>query len=66
MKTADQQVTEGRSFDRAAYCTTRQAAERIGVSHRTVQMWAENGTLQAWKTAGGYRRLAVASVARLL
>lgn len=66
MKTADQQVTEGRSFDRAAFCTTRQAAERIGVSHRTVQMWAENGTLQAWKTAGGHRRIAVDSVERLL
>ncbi|WP_273028565.1 response regulator [Massilia timonae] len=66
MKTADQRVTEGRSFDRAAYCTTRQAAERIGVSHRTVQMWVENGALQAWKTAGGHRRIALDSVARLL
>lgn len=66
MKTADQQVNEGRSFDRAAYCTTRQAAERIGVSHRTVQMWVENGTLQAWKTAGGHRRITLASVERLL
>lgn len=66
MKTADQHVTEGRSFDRAAYCTTRQAAGWIGVSHRTVQMWVENGTLQAWKTAGGHRRIAVESVERLL
>ena len=66
MKTADQRVAEERSFDRAAYCTTRQAAERIGVSHRTVQMWVENGTLQAWKTAGGHRRIALDSVARLL
>jgi len=66
MKIADQQVTEERSFDRAAFCTTRQAAERIGVSHRTVQMWVENGTLQAWKTAGGHRRIAVESVERLL
>ena len=66
MKIADQQVTEERSFDRAAFCTTRQAAEQIGVSHRTVQMWVENGTLQAWKTAGGHRRIAVESVERLL
>jgi len=66
MKTPHQQVTEERPFDRAAYCTTRQAADRIGVSHRTVQMWAENGTLQAWKTAGGHRRIAVASLERLL
>ena len=61
MKTADHPVA-----DRTAFCTTRQAAERIGVSHRTVQMWVENGTLQAWKTAGGHRRIALDSVARLL
>lgn len=66
MKIAAQRVTEERSFDRAAYCTTRQAAERIGVSHRTVQMWVENGSLQAWKTAGGHRRITLASVERLL
>ena len=66
MKTVDQQVNHERSFDRAAYCTTKQAAERIGVSHRTVQMWVENGTLQAWKTAGGHRRITLASVERLL
>ncbi|WP_137174474.1 response regulator [Massilia sp. HP4] len=66
MKIADQQVYEGRLFDRAAYCTTRQAAERIGVSHRTVQMWVENGTLQAWKTAGGHRRITLASVECML
>ena len=66
MKTADQHVPEERTFDRAAFCTTRQAADRIGVSHRTVQMWVENGTLQAWKTAGGHRRIAVESVERLL
>lgn len=62
MKTIDQQA----SADRSAFCTTRQAADRIGVSHRTVQMWVENGSLQAWKTAGGHRRITVASVERLL
>lgn len=61
MKIADNQVA-----DRSAFCTTRQAAERIGVSHRTVQMWVENGTLQAWKTAGGHRRITNASVDALL
>lgn len=66
MKTADHQVTDGLACDRSAFCTTRQAAERIGVSHRTVQMWVENGTLQAWKTAGGHRRIANDSVERLL
>lgn len=52
--------------DRSAFCTTRQAAERLGVSHRTVQMWVENGALQAWKTAGGHRRITLDSVERLL
>ena len=51
MKTADHQVTDGLACDRSAFCTTRQAAERIGVSHRTVQLWVENGTLRAWRTA---------------
>lgn len=61
MKIADNQVA-----DRSAFCTTREAAERIGVSHRTVQMWVENGALQAWKTAGGHRRITHASVDALL
>ena len=66
MKSADHQLNDGFACDRSAFCTTRQAAERIGVSHRTVQMWVENGTLQAWKTAGGHRRIANDSVERLL
>lgn len=51
-------------FDAAAYCSTRQAAALLGVSHRTVQLWVESGTLEAWKTAGGHRRIAVASIER--
>lgn len=66
MKIADHQAVEQPGYDRAAFCTTRQAAARIGVSHRTVQMWVENGTLQAWKTAGGHRRITIDSVERLL
>lgn len=66
MKIADHQPTDQAGYDRTAFCTTRQAAARIGVSHRTVQMWVENGTLQAWKTAGGHRRITNQSVERLL
>lgn len=51
-------------FDAAAYCSTRQAAALLGVSHRTVQLWVESGLLSAWKTAGGHRRIAVASIER--
>jgi excisionase family DNA binding protein len=66
MNIADHPATEQPGYDRAAFCTTRQAAARIGVSHRTVQMWVENGALQAWKTAGGHRRITITSVERLL
>ena len=42
--------------------TTREAAELLGVSLRTVQLWVENGVLNAWKTAGGHRRISRESV----
>lgn len=44
------------------YLTTREAAELLGVALRTVQLWVEAGTLKAWKTAGGHRRIARESV----
>ncbi len=46
--------------------TTRQAALRLGVSLRTVQLWVESGILPAWKTAGGHRRIARSAVERLV
>jgi len=48
------------------YCTTREASELLGVSLRTVQLWAESGLLEAWKTEGGHRRISRNSVQRLL
>lgn len=66
MKIAEHQAAQHPAYVPDAFCTTRQAAVRIGVSHRTVQMWVENGTLQAWKTAGGHRRICVASVEHLV
>ena len=48
------------------YLSTRQAALRLGVSLGTVQNMVENGVLEAWKTAGGPRRIPVASVETLL
>jgi excisionase family DNA binding protein len=47
-------------------CSTREAAERLGVSLRTVQLWSEAGLLRAWKTPGGHRRILTASVDELL
>jgi len=54
------------SYNPADYCSTKEAAAILGVSHRTVQLWVENGTLQAWRTAGGHRRITVESVNRLV
>lgn len=48
------------------YLSTRQAAQRLGVSLGTVQNMVENGVLDAWKTAGGHRRIPVRSVDALL
>lgn len=48
------------------FCSTKQAASIIGVSHRTIQLWVESGILQAWKTAGGHRRITMQSVSRLV
>lgn len=48
------------------FCSTRDAADLLGVSLRTVQLWAEAGVLKAWKTAGGHRRITRKSVDVLL
>jgi excisionase family DNA binding protein len=48
------------------YCTTREAADRLGVSLRTAQLWVDSGILEAWKTDGGHRRITLASVERLM
>lgn len=48
------------------YLSTRQAAQRLGVSLGTVQNMVESGALEAWKTAGGHRRIPVASVEAML
>ncbi|MGH8135162.1 MAG: helix-turn-helix domain-containing protein, partial [Steroidobacteraceae bacterium] len=47
-------------------CSTREAADRLGVSLRTVQLWSEAGLLRAWKTPGGHRRILESSVEELL
>ena len=41
----------------AEIMSTRDAASSLGVSVRTVQLWVENGSLEAWKTPGGHRRI---------
>lgn len=44
------------------YYTTIEASKLLGVSVRTVQLWVESGDLEAWKTAGGHRRIVASSV----
>ena len=56
----------GPAYNAAEFCSTKDAARLLGVSHRTVQLWVENGALQAWKTAGGHRRITMASVNKLV
>jgi excisionase family DNA binding protein len=46
--------------------TTREAAELLGISLRTAQLWVESGVLRAWKTLGGHRRILRSSVNQLL
>lgn len=46
--------------------STREAGELLGVSLRTVQLWVESGALNAWKTAGGHRRILRTSVEKVL
>lgn len=48
------------------FCTTREAAQLLGVSLRTAQLWTEAGLLEAWKTEGGHRRINRESIERLL
>jgi excisionase family DNA binding protein len=48
------------------YYTTREAAGMLGVSVRTVQLWAESGVLEVWKTEGGHRRISVDSLRRFM
>jgi excisionase family DNA binding protein len=48
------------------FCTTREAASLLGVSVGTIQLWVENGLLQAWKTSGGHRRVLRESIDRLI
>lgn len=53
------------SIKRERLCTSRQAAEILGVSARTVQLWADAGVISSWKTPGGHRRYSLEEVGSL-
>ena len=44
--------------------STLEAARQLGLAVRSVQLMVDRGELQAWKTPGGHRRIAQASVDR--
>lgn len=52
--------------DDVAYVSSREAADLLGISLRTAQLWVENGVLVAWKTPGGHRRILLSSVQQVL
>lgn len=47
-------------------CSTRDVARVLGMAVRSVQLMVDRGELEAWKTPGGHRRIAKASVERWL
>ncbi len=47
------------------YLGTKEAAALLGVSVSTIQKMVEAGTLRAWKTQGGHRRVAASDVAEM-
>ena len=53
-------------MDKSGFLSTREAAVRLGVSLGTVQNMVESGALEAWKTAGGHRRIPQRAVDELL
>jgi excisionase family DNA binding protein len=56
------QLNFNASLESDAYYNTREVAEMLGLSLGTVQKMVERGALQAWKTAGGHRRILGSSI----
>ena len=49
-------------FSSEDYCGTSYAARLLGLSVATVQSLVEKGEIEAWKTLGGHRRIALKSI----
>lgn len=45
--------------------TTKEAANRIGVCLRTMQLWVDGGKIKAGRTPGGHRRIRLSAVLAL-
>ncbi len=48
------------------HLSTRQLAESLGVSESSVKRWVDEGEIAANRTAGGHRRISVASAVRFM
>ncbi|MBF0454578.1 MAG: response regulator [Magnetococcales bacterium] len=48
--------------EKDTYVNTSEAGRLLGVSPRTVHYWIDKGYLKSWKTAGGHRRISLASI----
>jgi excisionase family DNA binding protein len=59
-------MSENTTHSSDTFVTTRVAAKMLGVSLRTIQLWVESGVLNAWKTAGGHRKVSVMSIDAVL
>jgi len=44
------------------FISTRKAADMLGVAVSTIQLWTDDGLLNAWITKGGHRRISLNSV----
>lgn len=54
------------NFSSDNYCGTSYAASLLGLSVATVQSLVEKGEIEAWKTMGGHRRIALQSIQNYL
>lgn len=52
--------------EQARSFSTAQVAKMLGVSIPTVQSWVDNGSLKAWRTPGGHRRIDASSAESFL
>ena len=62
LKTFEEAITTA-NFSSDDYCGTSYAAKLLGLSVATVQSLVEKGEVEAWKTLGGHRRIALRSIA---
>jgi excisionase family DNA binding protein len=55
-------MTDETPSDMPAELSTLEAARRLGMAVRSVQLMVDRGELEAWKTPGGHRRISRASL----